>query len=63
MIHFTCTCGNTLYFENTLCLKCGSMVGYDLVDNAMKTVAQGYAQCRNGVDFGVCNWQIGRAHV
>lgn len=58
MNHFTCTCGNTLFFENTLCLKCGSMVGYDLVDNAMKPLTQGYAQCRNGVDFGVCNWLV-----
>lgn len=58
MIHFTCTCSNTLFFENTLCLKCGSMVGYDLVNNAMKSLTKDYAQCRNGVDFGVCNWLV-----
>ena len=25
---FPCTCGNTLYFDNTLCLGCGSAVGW-----------------------------------
>lgn len=58
MIHFACTCGNTLFFENTLCLKCGSTVGYDLADNAMKLVTKDYVQCRNGVEFGVCNWLV-----
>jgi hypothetical protein len=58
MIHFICTCGNTLFFENTLCLKCGSTVGYDPADNAMKPVTQAFAQCRNGTEFGVCNWLV-----
>jgi len=58
MIHFHCTCGNTLYFENTLCLKCGSMVGYDLQANTMKPVTKEFAPCRNGADFGVCNWLV-----
>ena len=58
MIHFSCTCGNTLFFENTLCLKCGSAVGYDAVDNAMKPVTKDHAQCRNGTEFAVCNWLV-----
>ncbi len=58
MIHFTCTCGNALFFENTLCLQCNSQVGYDLGDNTMKPVASPYVQCRNGTEFGVCNWLV-----
>lgn len=58
MIHFDCTCGNTLFFENTLCLKCGNTVGYDSADNSMKPVAETHVQCRNGTDFGVCNWLV-----
>jgi hypothetical protein len=58
MIHFNCTCGNTLFFENNLCLQCGSTVGYDLADNTMKPLTPELAQCRNGREFGVCNWLV-----
>lgn len=58
MIHFDCTCGNTLFFDNTLCLQCGSAVGYDVADNRMKPVTAPYVQCRNGTDYGVCNWLV-----
>ncbi|WP_455218146.1 zinc-binding metallopeptidase family protein [Kaarinaea lacus] len=26
---YTCYCGNTLYFDNTLCLQCGRTLGFD----------------------------------
>ncbi len=58
MIHFDCTCGNTLFFENTLCLKCGKTVGYDPTDNKMKPVSETHVQCRNGTEFAVCNWLV-----
>ncbi|WP_395748937.1 putative zinc-binding metallopeptidase [Prosthecobacter sp.] len=58
MIHFVCTCGNTLFFENTQCLQCGSTVGYDLADNSMKPHTAELVQCRNGSEFGVCNWVV-----
>ncbi|WP_395740880.1 putative zinc-binding metallopeptidase [Prosthecobacter sp.] len=58
MIHFSCTCGNTLFFENNQCLKCGSTVGYDVAANAMKPLADDMAQCRNWREFGVCNWLV-----
>jgi len=58
MTHFSCTCGNTLFFENSLCLKCGSTVGYDLAKNGMIPVSKERVQCRNGTEFGVCNWLV-----
>jgi hypothetical protein len=58
MIYFACNCGNTLFFENTLCLQCGSTVGYNPADNAMKPVSAAYVPCRNGTEFAVCNWLV-----
>lgn len=58
MIHFSCTCGNALFFENSLCLKCGSTVGYDLAQNAMRPVSAEQVLCRNGSEFSVCNWLV-----
>ncbi len=58
MVHFTCSCGNALFFENSLCLQCGSQVGYDLETNEMVQLGNrgSPAPCRNGVDYQVCNW-------
>ena len=68
MIDFTCACGQTLYFENTACLRCGARVGYDPRARRMLPLATGAdgiprgeagPLCRNGIDFGVCNWIVG----
>jgi hypothetical protein len=58
MIPFRCTCGNALFFENTACLQCGSTVGYDSAANVMRPVEGDFALCRNGTDFGACNWLV-----
>jgi len=71
---FTCTCGNTLYFENTQCLKCGRKVGFlpdSLVvsalepargegDLALAPEARGhhYRPCRNYAEQDACNWMV-----
>ncbi len=65
MIDFRCECGQTLFFENTVCLRCGSRVGYDPASRRMLSLSAAAGEvpqsaagplCRNGVDFGVCNW-------
>ena len=58
MDHFECRCGNTLFFENTVCLQCCEPVGYDIVSNAMGPIEEPHALCRNGREFGVCNWVV-----
>ncbi len=65
MRNFVCSCGQTLFFENTRCLACNSRVGFypDALD--MRAFADGTAGppglhlCRNGIDYDVCNWLIG----
>ena len=71
---FRCTCGNTLYFENTVCVQCGRKLGFlpdELVLSALEpdrkgnfvalaTEARGhhYRQCRNYADQDACNWMV-----
>ncbi|GAB5415125.1 MAG: putative zinc-binding peptidase [Congregibacter sp.] len=57
-----------MFFENDLCINCGSPLGYDPVRDDMVTLADwgegvfrdalgnDYRYCVNGEDFGVCNW-------
>ncbi|AHF93429.1 hypothetical protein OPIT5_27750 [Opitutaceae bacterium TAV5] len=66
MRHFICSCGNTLFFENTTCLQCGLDVGYDPVGARMVALApqDGVVRCRNGQDYGACNWlAVGNGEV
>ena len=79
MIDFKCGCGQTLFFENTTCLRCGGRLGYDPQTRRMlrlsATAGSGSEEssqkgsreaprceagplCRNGFDFGVCNWIV-----
>jgi hypothetical protein len=60
MTHFTCTCGNTLFFENTRCLQCQKAVGYSPELDRMLPVEQGgeWAYCQNGFQYAVCNWLV-----
>ena len=58
MIYFNCTCGNALFFENSICLQCGSTVGYEPGANKMMPTGGDWLMCRNGVEFGVCNWLV-----
>ncbi len=70
MRRFACDCGNPVYFENDFCINCNSALGYDPGRASMVTLAdwgdgvyrdiQGntYRYCRNGEEFGVCNWLV-----
>ena len=52
-----CSCGQTLFFENTLCLKCNERVGFDPQNQSMGPIA-GRRLCQNGVEYDVCNWIV-----
>jgi hypothetical protein len=56
---YTCACGAPLYFDNTLCLNCNSLVGYEPHSDGMVRLNEGTWQlCSNGRAYGVCNWVI-----
>ena len=57
---YQCTCGNTLYFDNSRCLLCQTEVGYDSVQDLMVPVGPGtsHARCTNGLSYDVCNWVV-----
>jgi hypothetical protein len=70
---YTCDhCNNVLYFENTVCLKCGYVLGFDphkldlltLVASSQQNTYQQtncsssrYRFCAN-MQYGTCNWVI-----
>ncbi len=55
---FACAvCGNLLAFENTVCLRCGTQVGFDPVQRALVPVSAALARCANTVRAG-CNWLV-----
>lgn len=60
MRKFSCTCSNTLSFENTLCLQCSTEVGFDPLSGQMKTLnaSANFRRCENGYSYGTCNWLI-----
>jgi len=71
---FRCTCGNTLYFENTHCMQCDRTLGFlpdELVLSAFEPDRKGrlvalapearghhYRKCRNYSDQDACNWMV-----
>ncbi|MCC5807750.1 MAG: putative zinc-binding peptidase [Opitutales bacterium] len=71
---FDCdNCGERIFFENTSCLACGSMVGFvpeHLTLSAFRPDAGGYSgivgdasgslwkKCRNYTEANVCNWML-----
>ena len=60
MIHFKCSCGNTLFFDNSFCLQCQRPVGYDIATNRFHAIEPGgnLRLCANGAAYGVCNWLV-----
>jgi hypothetical protein len=68
---FVCDhCGNTIYFENSLCERCGHQLGYIPDHNALVSLVEGggrwttpafpdraYVFCENA-QHGACNWLI-----
>lgn len=72
---FTCDCcGNLLYFENTVCVRCGAKLGFltDEMDLATISLPDDYEcnrlpartwqpsvrPCANYTDHHVCNWMV-----
>ncbi|TVR95347.1 MAG: hypothetical protein EA418_07750 [Wenzhouxiangellaceae bacterium] len=71
---FRCTCGNTLYFENTQCVQCGRKLGFlpdVLTLSALEPADQGqylalapeadgrhYKACLNYSAQDACNWMV-----
>ena len=70
MKRFSCRCGQPVFFDSTVCVRCGSLLGFDKA--AMQIVAVSpaedgalraddgtrYRSCRNGVEFDACNWLL-----
>jgi len=68
---FTCpNCGQRLAFENSVCLSCGSALGFSLTDKALLVIAPGeesehagavdereYRLCAN-LHLAECNWLV-----
>ena len=71
---FSCDhCGHALYFENTVCERCGHRLGYVPEANALVSLeaadgawraphlpAKRYVFCANA-EHGACNWLVGAA--
>jgi hypothetical protein len=69
---FPCSCGNTLYFDNTRCLQCGHELGFAPEQLKIISIAQGpdthwhsvaepgkqYRKCQNYQTADVCNWLV-----
>jgi hypothetical protein len=70
--HYDCRCGNTVYFDNTICPECGSMLGY-LPDEGRVTALDPAAMpgtwtahgrdgllrfCANHDTPAMCNWMV-----
>ncbi len=56
---FSCpTCAQLVYFENTLCLRCGSALGFDPDGGEIVLRdAEKYRSCEN-IDLAACNWLV-----
>lgn len=71
MKNFICACGNTLFFENPVCLGCNQFVGFDPAKMAMFPAAKSPEiaietglplLCKNAIDYSVCNWLVQDDH-
>lgn len=56
MRSFTCdVCGQTLYYENSVCVSCGSAVGYSRTERCFKVLGDELTPCLN-LNLAGCNW-------
>ncbi len=71
---FSCHCGNTTYFENSQCLRCGRLLGFapellllcafepaggELYQPCHPQLQQRrFRRCRNGSEYQTCNWMV-----
>lgn len=77
---FTCkSCGQLVYFENTSCTRCGSVLGFNAEnlemesytvtpDGLLQTVnadkkSAPFKYCSNGINYNVCNWVVQAAET
>jgi len=71
MRNYQCSCGNTIYFENSACLACGRTLGFlpaRLQLSPLEPAGNGqyralfdgslHRLCRNYLDHQVCNWMV-----
>jgi hypothetical protein len=53
---FACdTCGLLVFFENTVCLRCRSDLGFEPRRRELVTLSAGAARCAN-LELAGCNW-------
>lgn len=69
---FPCTCGNTVYFDNTQCLQCGQELGFapeqlKIISitgtnggnwHSIADTTRQYRKCENYQTAHVCNWLV-----
>ncbi len=57
---FSCSCGNTLYFDNTLCIQCGKELGFNPVTGKTQVIEANspFRKCKNYHETDVCNWLV-----
>ena len=69
MKRFKCRCGERVFFENTRCIACNTVLGFDPTTLEMVSLdwngtayedvrRQSYRFCKNQVDFENCNWLV-----
>jgi hypothetical protein len=70
MKNFQCACGHLLFFENTSCVRCQRLLGYDPAVASMLPLqstgtdiwhdphGRRYRLCENYRDYNVCNWLV-----
>ncbi len=54
----TCSCGQRIFFDNTVCLRCGAALAFDPVSGGLITLAPdaGQQRCANFDSAAQCNW-------
>ena len=59
MVRFQCPqCAGAVYLDNTLCVACGTSIGFAQDGMAMQMVGVDWQPCRNRQDFGVRTWLV-----
>jgi hypothetical protein len=66
---FHCRCGQRVFFDNSRCMRCNAVLGFDprridlvVVDTAevpwRSDHGSAYYPCRNRVELDICNWLV-----
>ena len=67
---FFCDCGHRVFFDNTECVSCGRVLGFDPEPLALLALAasrdpavliargQAFRHCRNRIEYQACNWLV-----